>query len=519
MSLATRHCLLRFAENRFGYVGGEGNTEPLALVRLEHQHNPKDESDEADETRQQQPDRRRSQATCKKAQSEDHGDRKVENVQRAEHDDGLLRMEPHEGTLIDEKKNQSGDPPKRIAQETGNVFLQARVRHSRCGRGASAGCSRSRSSARLRRPATWAKPRVLRDSGSAFCAVWHQRLPGKNGNCWRSLAKARRVGKLKWSDQLEMRLPRRSVNFRRRSHFNAVAALALRVIERRVGARNEPFESRVLIAPESRYPKTRRHAHLFAAKSEFLFHYLLANALNCQPRAGLIRICDHDQELVASDSPADVALPDAYPQNLCELRQNGVAGLVAECIVDRLECIQVRHNHPEREGVPHRSLQLSARPLLHRPSIGQSRQTVRERQLFQEPVLFFELAVEKDDSAAHLHAREQLIGVKRLGEVFVGSRMQAAYNLGFFCNASKQDDVCGGVVEIGAYPLADFDPREVGHEPVGNHEARSMFGKEIERLAAGLGEDQLELIGRKSVLEKFAGDGRIVNPENREGLI
>jgi hypothetical protein len=109
--------------------------------------------------------------------------------------------------------------------------------------------------------------------------------------------------------------------------------------------------------------------------------------------------------------------------------------------------------------------------------------------------------------------------MKRFGQVFIGARLQAAYNLGFFGDARKQDDICGGLAEIRADALAQLNPGQVGHQPVGNHKAGPMLGEKSESLAAGLRDDKLKLVGRKSVLQKLAGDRRIVHRKNGEGFI
>ena len=95
-------------------------------------------------------------------------------MQPAKNDDRLLGMELHERTLIDEEKDQARHPAKHIAQQTRDIFFHARLCHCvrRCPSTSSAlHCATIRT-----------EPRVVRDHGSAFCAMWHETSVGGDGN-------------------------------------------------------------------------------------------------------------------------------------------------------------------------------------------------------------------------------------------------------------------------------------------------------------------------------------------------
>ncbi len=55
--------------------------------------------------------------------------------------------------------------------------------------------------------------------------------------------------------------------------------------------------------------------------------------------------------------------------------------------------------------------------------------------------------------------------------------------------------------------LADFDPSQIGHYPIDDHQSRMMLRKKVDRFAPTLREDQGVLFLGQRVLDELAGNG------------
>jgi hypothetical protein len=126
-------------------------------------------------------------------------------------------------------------------------------------------------------------------------------------------------------------------------------------------------------------------------------------------------VLEQHGELVATEARRGVARADALVQALRELQQHGVAGGVAEAVVDRLEVVEVHEDHGQagalapcaRERVPH--------PLHEQRAVGEVRDGVMEglvRELFLEGLALAHVAAVEHHTADVLVVEE--VGVEHL---------------------------------------------------------------------------------------------------------
>ena len=132
--------------------------------------------------------------------------------------------------------------------------------------------------------------------------------------------------------------------------------------------------------------------------------------------------------------------------------------------------------------------------------------------------------VELDDAGARLgpagaaddraHARRQLVGMERLGDVVVGAEVEALRLVGRRALRRQQDDRHGPALAQLAH---DLDAVEVGHDDVQQDDVRPDLLRLLERLLATVGGDDAEaLLGQGDGHE--LGDARLVVGDEHQWL-
>jgi hypothetical protein len=115
----------RSACESFSDVTGQRELEAHALKRFHHQHNPQHKTQETEDVQEQRtkagdaPTAQSTEPPPHPKYSAQHG---PQDVQAQKHDYRLRRMESDIRTLVDEKKNQAGNPAKDVAQECRQIF-------------------------------------------------------------------------------------------------------------------------------------------------------------------------------------------------------------------------------------------------------------------------------------------------------------------------------------------------------------------------------------------------------------
>ncbi|HEV2491019.1 MAG TPA: hypothetical protein VGT03_14530 [Candidatus Acidoferrales bacterium] len=254
---------------------------------------------------------------------------------------------------------------------------------------------------------------------------------------------------------------------------------------------------------------TRTEAKLFRFK-------LLTYALDGQQSAFLICVRENNQELFSANARANVTKPGIRLNNSREFLEDGITGLVTVGVVDGLEVIYVGHNNPEVKAMPVCAADLPYGPIFDCAAIGQAGQRVGKRQFLQQAILGLNLSVEFDDSAAHANASEKLLGMKWLCKVIVRASREPRDKFVFFGDAGKDDDVCIGLGSLMADVFAEFYSAQVRHHPVSDYQGRLVLGKESDGLLAALSKYNGVLLLGKSLLDKLAVNGRIVDYQNFE---
>ena len=110
-----------------GYVPGDAccdrHLEHFALISHHHQDDPSCQSCEADQHRDKPIHRPEAKETAAYGDGEDQDD--TDQEQRAEDHDRLCRMKAYERPLVDEQKDDPGEPTKNVAKQPGYVLLHA----------------------------------------------------------------------------------------------------------------------------------------------------------------------------------------------------------------------------------------------------------------------------------------------------------------------------------------------------------------------------------------------------------
>src|ERR1700740_3865203 len=100
-----------FPSAAFGDFGDNGQLEEFMLKGLDHEQNPEYEAKQADQQIDTDPHKTETEeAATYKENSPDV----VKKGDGAEDDNGLCGMEFHERALVDEKKDNPGDPAERV---------------------------------------------------------------------------------------------------------------------------------------------------------------------------------------------------------------------------------------------------------------------------------------------------------------------------------------------------------------------------------------------------------------------
>ena len=121
---------------------------------------------------------------------------------------------------------------------------------------------------------------------------------------------------------------------------------------------------------------------------------------------------------------------------------------------------------------------------------------VIKRELLQETILSFELSVQVYNPTPHSQTGLEFLGMKRLGQIIIGSSGQAAYNFIHLRHSGQQDDVSVRGSRILADALTKLNSGDVGHHPIRNEQRGLMRAEKIDRFAAVFREHDAVLFGR-----------------------
>ncbi len=125
---------------------------------------------------------------------------------------------------------------------------------------------------------------------------------------------------------------------------------------------------------------------------------------------GVAHLGEEDGELVAAEPCHQVRLADALLQRCGDLLQQGVAGVVAQGVVDGLEAVQVDIEHRQRLSVAPRQGDALVAVLGEEAPVRQARQGVVVGELMDlrfEPLARRDVT-ERDQDAAHLGVVEKI---------------------------------------------------------------------------------------------------------------
>jgi len=150
---------------------------------------------------------------------------------------------------------------------------------------------------------------------------------------------------------------------------------------------------------------------------------------------------------------------------------------------------------------------LALGPFFHGTPVGEIGKLIGKGELFEEAIFLLDLAMHLNNSTADTRAREQLVGIERLGEIFIGAGFQAAHDRCLFLHAGKNNDVGEVVAKFAANAFAEFDAAEIGHQPIGDDQAGAMLGEFFDGFLSGLGEeDGVFTLGQRA-FDEFARHG------------
>src|ERR1700752_5279955 len=106
-----------------------------------------------------------------------------------------------------------------------------------------------------------------------------------------------------------------------------------------IGLHQHVFEIRVLASMQARYAETRSYRHSRVAKRKPFCFDLFADAFDCQPDAVHFGIRCNQQEFVAADTTAYVALSSIGFEDFGELLEDSIPSIVPMRIVYGLELV------------------------------------------------------------------------------------------------------------------------------------------------------------------------------------
>ncbi len=138
-------------------------------------------------------------------------------------------------------------------------------------------------------------------------------------------------------------------------HRDAVAALRLGVVHRRVGLVQHGLRVDLRRARGDRQADARRHDDLAPVDGEGLAQIVHDRARDVDRIVDAGDFVQHDDELVATDPRHRVDSPPAASQSARDLDEQLVAGRVPERVVDRLEAVEVDEQHRGARAVPLRA--------------------------------------------------------------------------------------------------------------------------------------------------------------------
>src|SRR5271154_848917 len=163
------------AEEFLRDIRGDGHAKSLALVRFDHQQYPQNQSGEIHQSIDGIAERKTTQSASEQTEAEEHGQDNADHVQAGKHHDGLRRVKTDVWALVNEVKDQAGDPAEHVAKQAGYFFI-----HLRRGRYACRWRALNGGGRRLRRATRRAKARAVRNSCPALRAMCHDYLPPGN---------------------------------------------------------------------------------------------------------------------------------------------------------------------------------------------------------------------------------------------------------------------------------------------------------------------------------------------------
>jgi hypothetical protein len=190
-----------------------------------------------------------------------------------------------------------------------------------------------------------------------------------------------------------------------------------------------------------------------------------------------------------SGSSADFARRLA--QDVRELQQHAVPGLVSVCIVHGLEAVQVEHGH--RDEVPRTlgALELVLEQVVDVAMVEEAGKAVADAQPFQLAVLLFQLVLQPLDPQHGADARLQLREVDGFGEVIVGTCVQPRHLVLRGIPRGDQDDRDEGQRSVVLDPARDLITVDVGEHHIEQDQVGRISAHPVERLRAIAGLDHV----------------------------
>src|SRR5262249_6080206 len=161
---------------------------------------------------------------------------------------------------------------------------------------------------------------------------------------------------------------------------DAVAAVALGRVEVLVGQADQLGGGQRLLAGGAGHAEADRHGVRLPFVLERVPLDQGADALGDGGGALAGRLRQHDGELLAAVAGEQLLLADARLDAGGQLAERVVAAQVAQVVVDRLEVVQVHHDHRQRPAVPGRAGQLAVEELQQVALVVDVGQGVDDRQ-------------------------------------------------------------------------------------------------------------------------------------------
>jgi hypothetical protein len=132
-------------------------------------------------------------------------------------------------------------------------------------------------------------------------------------------------------------------------------------------------------------------------------------------------------ELLTAVATQTVDVAARVPQDVCELDEHTIAGLVAVRVVDGLEAVQVEHGYRHAVARALDALVLVRQQAVDVAVVEQARQAVADAEPLQLPVLLLQLVLQPLDAQHRADPRLELGEVDGLRQVVVGASVQASH--------------------------------------------------------------------------------------------